>query len=94
LPCLLLILRSPLPNLDGLLLHLIKQHGCEQLIFNREYLTVLVVRDHLGIDLGHFFGDQAILQEVRSIVLPFVEAVHRTQLEQLAAIVARRRSVP
>src|ERR1019366_9441321 len=81
-------LRLPL-ELQVLFLQFIEQHGSEQLIPNRGGLAVFVVSHHFGIELGHFLGDEAILQQVGAVViLRFVKEGHRTQLEQLAAAVA------
>jgi hypothetical protein len=75
-------------DVSRLPLHLVQQHGREQLILDRHYLAVVIVRHHFGVDLRHFFGDQAISQQMRSVVvLRLVEEVHRTQRSSWAAAV-------
>jgi len=81
-------------HIAGLLLQLIQQHGSKELILNGQYFAVFVVRHHLGIDLGDFFGDEAILQLAESVVVfRLVKEVHRTQLEQLTAAVSHVRDL-
>src|SRR5579863_782749 len=53
-----------------LLLDFIEQHAGEKLVANRIRRTVDVVRNQFREDLGHFLGDQTVLQRARaSIVL-------------------------
>jgi len=71
-----------------LLLQFVQQHGGEQLVLDRVGQTILVVGHHFGVDLRHFLGDKAVLQQVGSpVVLRLVEEGDRAQLEQLAAAV-------
>src|SRR5664279_1130267 len=76
------------PDYLMLLLQLVEQHGSKHLILHRVGLAIFVVHHHLGIYLGHFLGDQSVLQQVRSIVvLRLVQEAHRAQLEQLIGII-------
>ena len=65
-----------------LLLQFIQQHRGEVLILHRVGRAIVVVGDELGIDLGHFFRDQAVLQRALAfVVLRLIEEGDRPQLD-------------
>src|SRR5262249_21223783 len=72
-------------DLPRLLLHFIEQHGVDEVVADRLWLAVGVVDNQVGVDLGHFFGDQAVLFEAGGVDLLLVVEADGTQLHELAA---------
>ena len=70
-----------------LLLHLVQEHGVDQVVGHRLGPAGLRVVEHeIGIDRGHLFGDEAVLQGAGAAgILGLVMEGHRPELHQAAA---------